>query len=224
VIDRAFRLPRLWSNRVLREIGPAFAGEVANVSGWRDADKEGKRYRDYFPSATAYYVTNHAGERGTDDAADVTDFRLDLTGELPAELVGRFDVVLSHTVLEHVFRADLAFANLCRMARDAVIVVVPFAQEVHYTDSYGDYWRYTPMGLRALFEQNGFTVVYDAASPEPDAGVYLLSVGVRDPARWAGKLPAHAPPGRGTGGWIGRPRRGLLHRLATAVRRRGRKG
>lgn len=224
MIDRRFRLPRLWSNRVLRQIGPAFSGEVANVSGWIDSDKDGGRYRDYFPSAAAYYLTNHAGARGTDDAAEITDFRLDLTGELPPELEGRFDVVLSHTVLEHIFEAEKAFANLCRMAREAVIVVVPFAQEVHFTDSYGDYWRYTPMGLRRLFEKNGFTAVYEAASPEPEAGVYLLSVGVRRPEAWAGKLPAYTPLGTEVGRWIGRPSRGLLQRLSSAVRRGGRGG
>lgn len=44
-IQRSFRLPRQWSNQTLRTVGGIFTGEVINVSGWQDQDKEGHRYK-----------------------------------------------------------------------------------------------------------------------------------------------------------------------------------
>ncbi len=218
LIDRQSRLPRLWSNSVLRQIAPLFSGDAINVSGWDDRDKEGGRYRDYFISVDRYHVSNHAGERGLEDDGGVTDFAIDLEGPLADELVGRFDVVYNHTTLEHILNVSTAIDNLCRMTRDAVIVVVPFAQHLHYNESWGDYWRFTPMALRRLFEQNGLQVVFEAASPAPKAGVYLLLVASRAPEKWRGKFPAWEPVER-LGDWIGdtflrRVRRRLMSLLS----------
>jgi len=201
--NRSFRLPRVWSNTELKQLAPVFGGEVINVSGWADLDKEGGRYKDYFREATAYYVSNYGGQRGADDETAVTDFTLDLIAPLLPEMVGRFDVVFNHTTLEHIYDVQTAFCNLCQMSRDVVIVIVPFAQEVHFNDSYGDFWRFTPMGLRQLYQQNGLSVIYEAATPDANAGIYLLFVGSRYPERWQGKLPAWEPLGK-IGQWIGR--------------------
>src|SRR5258706_3556650 len=56
--------PREWSNAELRKFAPQFSGPVINVSGWRDEDKTGGHYRDYFPAASDYAVSNYSGERG----------------------------------------------------------------------------------------------------------------------------------------------------------------
>jgi hypothetical protein len=175
-LDRASRLPRIWSNQILRQIAGLFSGDIINVSGWDDRDKEGGHYRDYF-NASSYSISNYNGERGRDDAGDVTTFIIDLSCSLPPSLIGRFDVVYNHTTLEHVFEVETAFRNLCSLSRDIVIVVVPFAQKVHFTNSYGDYWRFTPMGLRRLFKQNGLQVVFESANHDENAGIYLLFVG-----------------------------------------------
>lgn len=202
VVSRRFRLPRIWSNGVLQTLAPLCEGEIINVSGWDDRDKQGRRYRDYFVNATSYSISNYSGERGMGDASDVTDFQIDLEKPLAPELAGRFDVVFNHTTLEHIFKVETAFANLCAMSRDIVIVVVPFAQEMHYTSSYGDYWRFTPIGLRALFRANGMEVVYEAANDDRNAGLYVLSVGSKHPERWRDRFPAHHKV-KQLGGWIG---------------------
>lgn len=200
---RQSRLVRVWSNKVLRNIAPLFSGDVINVSGWKDEDKEGRTYREYFTSARGYYISNYKGERGIKDNP-ATDFFIDLSvPNLPSELIGRFDVVFSHTTLEHIFDVRTAFRNLCQMSRDIVIIVVPFAQHLHYTKSYGDYWRFTPMSLRTLFAENGFEVIFEAASPYEYAAQYLLFVGSRHPDRWRNKMPPWEPIER-LGDWIGR--------------------
>lgn len=222
-VDRRFRLPRLWSNEVLRRIAPLFEGEVVNVSGWDDRDKQGGRYRDYFTRASHYYISNHDGKRGLDDYAD-SDFAIDLTQPLPQELRRRFDVVYNHTTLEHIFDVEAAFGNLCEMTKDVVIVVVPFAQEVHYQKgSYGDYWRFTPMGLRELYRQHGLEMIYEAANRHVNAGIYLLFVGSRNPAAWRERMPACDEVddlGEWIGGKIGQP---IKNVLASLVRRVGKR-
>lgn len=164
-IERTYRLPRLWSNSVLQEICPLFAGEIINVSGWDDRDKEGSFYREYFTNAGNYYISNHEGKRGLADANDQSDFEINLAGSIPTDLERRFDVVFNHTTLEHIYDVRTAFRNLCLLSNDVMIVVAPFAQEMHSTDSYGDYWRFTPMCLRELFKENGFTVIFETISP-----------------------------------------------------------
>ena len=220
-VNRSFRLPRLWSNSVLAEIGPLFTGSVINVSGWDDRDKAGGRYRDYFPGASDYSISNHEGERGLSDAPEVTDYQLDLEQPIDEALRGRFDVVFSHTALEHIYDVQTAFRNLCLLSKDVVIVVLPFAQELHYSPSYGDYWRFTPMSLRRMFEQNGLEVVFETANRHRNAGIYLVSVASRDPESWRQRMPKWQPV-EVLGDWIGatarRRARVLLSRLGRALR------
>lgn len=207
----------MWSNAELRRVAPLIAGEVVNVSGSEDDDKEGGHYRDYFTRATSYAITNYTGYRGVTGADG--EIPLDLTRDLPADLSGRFDAVFNHTTLEHIFDTRGAFARLCQMSRDLVVVVVPFAQATHWSESFGDFWRFTPMGLRAMFEENGLDVVHEAAGPPRGEPVYLLFVGSRQADHWRGVLPAgrvDAP----IGAWIGGEDRAarIRHRAAGGVR------
>ena len=199
---RYSRLARLWSNTVLREIAPLFSGDVINVSGWKDEDKEGGKYKDYFTSAASYFVSNHNSGRGIADNP-ATNFQIDLTDSSTlADFDKRFDVVFNHTTLEHIFEANLAFQNLCKLSKDIVIIVVPFAQRLHYEETYGDYWRFTPMSLRMMFQKNGFEVVYEAANFDSNAGIYLLSVGSCNPEKWQDRMQSFTPITK-LGEWIG---------------------
>lgn len=198
--DRKYILARHWSNRELRRLAPLFTGAVVNVSGWDDRDKQGSHYAKYFSGATSYQRTNYNGFRGFQ--GEPGEIALDLTAPLADELKGRFDVVYNHTTLEHIFEVDTAFANLCALTRDVVIVVVPFSQVQHESESYGDYWRFTPSCMRKLFEKNGLTVVYESESPDKDAAIYLLYIAARHPERHVKVLPRHKPI-KLAGTWIG---------------------
>jgi hypothetical protein len=200
IVDRKYFTARRWSTRVLAQVAPLFAGEVVNVSGWDDRDKEGRSYRDYFSSATSYCRTNYPGHRGLQGNRD--ELELDLTAELPTELRRGFDVVLNHTTLKHIFDVRTAFKNLCEMSRDVAIVVVPFSQVQHESPDWRDYWRFTPTCLRNLFRENGMTVVFEAESPERNAAIYLLFVGSRNPENHRGRLPRFVPL-ENAGKWIG---------------------
>jgi len=73
-----------------------------------------------------------------------------------------FDVVVCEQVLEHVVDPWLAAANLRKLAiaGGTVIVSTPFLIRIHELPRYGmgDYWRFTPRGLRTLLESAGLEV------------------------------------------------------------------
>lgn len=187
--ERKFRAPRVWSNTILRRLAPLFSGSVVNVSGWKDSDKEGGHYKDYFTNASSYAITNYPSKRGGEEGTGWIS--LDLEKDAPAELRSQYDVVFNHTTLEHVFEVNKAFESLCTLSRDIVLIVVPFLQEMHiYEDGYKDYWRFTPYAVRNLFEQNGFTLLYIDVNDRPKESVYVVAVGSKQPANWQGKLPA----------------------------------
>jgi hypothetical protein len=79
------------------------------------------------------------------------------------------------------------------MSRDVVIVVLPFSQVQHKTDSYEDYWRFTPSCIRKMFRENGLEMVYEAESKLKKAAIYLLFVGSRNPQKWKEQMPKFEP-------------------------------
>ncbi|MDX9856072.1 MAG: hypothetical protein RBS86_04655 [Candidatus Moranbacteria bacterium] len=183
---------RKWTNDELRKMAHLFEGDIVNVYGWEDKDKECGFYRDYFKNKKTYSITNHSvGHRYSGD--DLKEIELDLIEDLPLGLKNKFDVVFNHTTLEHIFEINKAFENLCAMSRDIVIVVVPFIQQQHEAPKYNfkDYWRFTPSCLRRLFKENKFEVIYEAINNEPNVINYLFFVGTRDPKKWIGKMPKY---------------------------------
>ena len=178
---RNFRLPRIWSNVVLREIAPLFEGDIINVSGWKDSDKEGGCYSDYFYNASSYVISNYGGARGE---SDNEEYQINLESDLPSELCEKFDVVFKHTTLEHIFDVFKAMENLCRMSKDVVILVVPFVQQVHHQPSYLDYWRFTHHSLKFLFKRNGYEVVFFSSTPYANSAIYHFCVGTKNPKKW----------------------------------------
>jgi hypothetical protein len=192
-LDPIHRVPRLWSNTELARVGALFTGAVVNVSAWRDEDKEGRRYRDYFPRASRYAVTNYRadmrGYQGWDD-----EIFLNLEEELPPDLFGAFDVVFNHTTLEHIYEFRRAFANLCGLSRDVVIAVVPWLQPYH--SEYGDYWRFSPLAMARLYEENGLTPARIVWNRDRGASIYVFAVGVRQPEQWKDAFEFDCDPER----------------------------
>lgn len=179
---------RAWSNLELKKVARHFGGDVINLSGWEDKDKEGGFYKDYFPKAKSYTISNYSPSHSNHHAKEI---HLDLEAPLPKKLEREFDTVLSHTNLEHVFDVFTAFDNHCKLSRDVVIVIVPFIQQQHETEEFKDYWRFTPSCLRALFERSGLTTIYEAFNDEPNTVNYLLFVGSRNPKKWRKLVPAY---------------------------------
>lgn len=179
---------RKWSNQELRKVASQMGGDVINVSGWEDKDKQGGYYKDYFPSRKSYTVSNYTPSHSDNEETEII---LDLEKKLPKNLEGKFDVVLSHTNLEHIFDCFTAIKNHCLLSRDIVIIIVPFIQQQHENAEFKDYWRYTPSCLRKMFEINGMKTVYEAYSNRAFRVNYLLFVGSKHPRKWKNKLPPY---------------------------------
>jgi len=180
--DRKSRVPRIWSNKVLKKHAKLFSGSIVNVSGWKDLDKQGKRYRDYFKNANKYSISNYETDARGFQGDLENEFFLDLEKELPKKLKAKFDVVFNHTTLEHIFHINKAFSNLCEMSKDIVILVVPFMQEQHA--EYGDYWRFTPMTIKRLFESNNMRTIYMDYNDQSSSSIYLYAIGSKNPKKW----------------------------------------
>ena len=188
---RAFKdqiRPRNWSNAELMKFAPLYDGDVINVSGWRDEDKTGSSYRNYFTSARSYTVSNFVGERGVQ--GQTGEIELDLEGEVPADLRGHYQVVFNHTTLEHIYDIRKALANLCALSGDTVILVTPFIQPVHMEPgSYGDYWRPSPMAMERMLADNGFEVLCQSSNDNAWYIIYVFTLASREPERWRTKIP-----------------------------------
>jgi hypothetical protein len=148
------------------------------VSGWKDEDKQGGYYRDYFPRKTEYVITNYSskykGFQGTSN-----EIGLDLTAPLPAELVERFDIVFNHTTLEHIFEVQTAFANLAKMCKQNLLVIVPFLQQQHGPE-YGDFWRFTPLAIKQLMEKNNLQLAYINYNDSTTESIYIIALGTKN--------------------------------------------
>jgi len=203
-VDRIHRLPRIWSNRELEKFAHLFGGDVVNVSGWKDIDKEGGHYKDYFSKASSYTITNYKSEaRGFQGYSN--EIFLDLEKDLSSDLYQRFDVVFNHTTLEHIYSVQKAFSNLCNLSRDIVILVLPFLQQYHST--FGDYWRFTPLAVKRMFEDNGFTLLYQSFNGHKRSSVYTFTIASRNPEKWKDRFDWSFsyvdPNGRGSEPFIG---------------------
>ncbi|HQO27909.1 MAG TPA: hypothetical protein PKY22_00070 [Accumulibacter sp.] len=177
-VQRDYVRPRNWSNHELKKIGADFSGDIINVSGWRDEDKTGSHYATYFPNARSYAVSNFKGESGLSGQSG--EIFIDLEDDLPAGLVGKYQVAFNHTTLEHVFDIKKAIANICALSHDTVILVTPFLQQVHFIDgSFGDWWRPTPACMARLLEEQGFSVRYQSTNDNPWYIVYVFTVASR---------------------------------------------
>jgi hypothetical protein len=187
--EKASGIARRWSNKELRKFAHLFPGAAVNVSAWEDRDKQGGCYKDYFTGANSYHITNFGTDQGVLQHTPNEIF-LDLEQDLDAALRQRFSTVFNHTTLEHVWDFRKAFANLCAMSSDIVIVVLPWLQPLH--SNYGDYWRFSPQAAVRLFEEQGFKMLHLGWNADPSASVYVMAIASRHPERWMSAFPS--PP------------------------------
>jgi len=186
-IDKKFRCPRIWSNNELRKIAVFLDGDVINVSGWKDLDKEGGSYEAFFSNLNSYTVSNYKGDSGFQGNID-NEIYVDLEQDLDEKYLSKFDVVFNHTTLEHVFDINKGFKNLCLLSKDILIIVVPFLQELHFGSAYKDYWRFTPYAIKKLFENNNFELIYINSNNKKNESTYIFAVGSKNHSKWKGKI------------------------------------
>lgn len=90
---------------------------------------------------------------------DVVDILLCPDGRLPVES-GRFEIVLSTQVLEHVEDPTRYLAEVQRVLKENGILVLSTHGAWHYHPVPNDYWRWTSAGLRKIVKEAGFKTIF----------------------------------------------------------------
>jgi len=133
-------------NKYLREFSQRLdVKRVANLGAKPDgADKEGRTYEDYFPSAE--FITMDLGD---DDHPRHRQFDL---MEMPDDHV-EFDLVLAMSLIEHIDRPWIAADTITNLIAPGghLYIAMPFFYPVHEGPYFGDHWRATPSAMPFLF-------------------------------------------------------------------------
>ena len=177
--------PRKWSNDELKKLAPYFTGRIINISGGKDLDKENEKYNHYFVNSDSFTVANYPTQYP--DKCQANDLFLDLSVPLEdgSPFLAAYDVVFTHTVLEHIYELNTAVSNLCKISKDIVITVIPFIQAFHQNEEYyHDYWRISPYSIYNLFKDNGFDTVYCKWNNDPIGNIYLFHIASKKKENW----------------------------------------
>ena len=111
--------------------------------GSKQVRKTGGDLRPYFPDA-AYIGLDAQPGRGVDLVADIED--------MSAYPDATYGTILCIDTLEHVRRPWLAAREMGRLLKDGGWLLATTVMNFHIHKYPADYWRYTPQGLQALFE------------------------------------------------------------------------
>ncbi len=151
-LKRTLLHPRYLSNRAIRKALQLLAPRVTGAL--LDTGCGYKPYQSIFsPYVTKYVGVDVPSTIHGMEASDVAGTALQLP--LKAET---FDTVLATEVMEHVPEPSLMLAEIYRVLRPngALILSVPFHEPLHELPY--DFYRYTYISLRYLFEKNGFRI------------------------------------------------------------------
>lgn len=104
---------------------------------------------------------------------------IDLVGSVEAipATDGRFSLVITQEVLEHVpdpFKAMSEIARVLKTRSGVAYVQLPFT--IGYHGCPDDYWRFTHSGIRRLAEASGLEVIDTGTSVGPATGFYRIFV------------------------------------------------
>lgn len=143
LVNEMQNIGTILQNCYLQELlAPRLYGKLLNIG----AGTASARYRhgEMF-GVEEYHTLEPAASMACTFVASATDMK-------PVESA-HYDWVMSTAVLEHVDDAWAAAKEHVRAAKPGglIYVVVPFEQIMHPAPDFGDYWRFTPQGMRTMF-------------------------------------------------------------------------
>lgn len=152
-------------NWLVYDIGDRFLQKAADAGAFHgflyDLGSGESPYREFFEQYADRYIAVDWASSLHDTKADII---ADLNKPLPIE-DEMADNIVSLSVLEHLCEPQMMLNESFRILkpRGGVILMVPWQWPVH--EAPHDYFRYTPYGLKYLFEKAGFVeVVVEAQS------------------------------------------------------------
>jgi len=125
-------------------------------------------YKEFFQKHVDQYIAVDWAECLHDLKADIL---ADLNIPLPIDS-NVADTVISLSVLEHLYSPHTMLSEAYRILKrgGAIILQVPFQWQVH--EAPHDFFRYTPYGLKHLFEEAGFVDI----SVDPLTGFFSMII------------------------------------------------
>ena len=148
------------------------AGPILDIgAGYRSAEPEVCAER-----LMPYYTVDKDNSKAADFIMDAHD--LCLFDE------GTFEAVLLIEVLEHVEFPMLVMQEASRVLRaDGILLLtVPFAVPLHPKDTYGDFWRFSPEGVRLLVRESQLEILeLDTVGPiTQPLGIRVIAIKNKD--------------------------------------------
>jgi len=146
------------SDRFLQRFSPLFTGDLYDLGSGESP------YKDFFLLYAKKYVAVDWSGSFHDTQADIV---ADLNEPLPID-ADVADTVVSLSVLEHLREPQLMLTEAHRILKEggAIVLQVPWQWQLH--EQPHDYFRYTPFGLKTMFERAGFVDI----EVEPQAGFF----------------------------------------------------
>lgn len=125
-------------------LGPRTFGRTLNVGAGEASVMY--RQREYFSAAEYHTLESAESKIPATYQCSATDL-----SQIPSD---SYDWVISTAVLEHVDDCWAAAREQVRITKPGgyIYCLIPFAQVLHPAEYFGDFWRFTPQGLRKLFE------------------------------------------------------------------------
>jgi SAM-dependent methyltransferase len=143
-------LPAFYARRDIRRDGPALKGRLLDLGCGNQP------YRPFLPPGVEYVGLDYPPTR----AALNPRVRPEIYGDARSlPFAGHsFDGALCFQVLEHVDRPDAVIREIGRVLKPGGLAVLsaPFCYNLHMEPF--DFYRFSPYGLKALLEKNGFGV------------------------------------------------------------------
>lgn len=114
-----------------------------------------KPYKSIF-NVDKYIGVDYAGDGHSHENEQIDIF---YNGETIPFATNYFDSILCSEVFEHLFKIDAILDELHRVTKlgGKIMITTPFVWNLHEIPI--DYARYTPYGLKYLFEKHGFNVI-----------------------------------------------------------------
>lgn len=154
---------RQWYNWLLYDIGDRFLEKYAHYyrGSLVDLGCGEAPYKAYFLQYATYYI-------GVDWTKTVHNSQADVVSNLNEKIEledSVADTVISLSVMEHLCEPQIFLNESYRILKEGgyMILQVPWQWWIH--EAPHDYFRYTPYGLKYIFEKAGFTeIVVEAES------------------------------------------------------------
>lgn len=159
-------------------ISPTRQAILKNIEDYRDyMNLSGKDVLDVGIAGDEEYAPGKKGGNHKFFGDKNNYATMDMIADLKPDYVGdicdtefqdySWDLIIISQVLEHCWTPKQALKEAYRITKKGgwLIVDTPWNYPQHEEDGFGDYWRFTPMGMDKLCTEAGYMLVQNNSNP-----------------------------------------------------------